>query len=324
MARDGLLYLCRREVEQVGLSMAEFVEAIDEMFQQKGRGNVEMPPKVGIRPRTDAFILAMPAYIPGLESAGMKWVGGYPENPGKGLPYLSGLLILNDPDTGVPIAAMDCTWITAMRTGAATAVAAKYLARPDSTSVGIVACGVQGRTNLEALCCLFDIRNVKAYDVRAESAERYAEEMNARLGVAVEPVREVRQAVQGLDIVVTSLPTRNDPEPSIPAGWLAEGAFACPLDYDTSWQAAAMAEVDKFATDDLGQVEHYKHDGFLRSLPPPYADLGQIAAGIKPGRESSAERTMSMNLGIALEDMATAIRVYRRARELGIGTELPL
>ena len=96
---------------------------------------------------------------------------GLSGNQAKGLPYITGLLILNDPETGVPLAIMDCTWITAKRTGAATAVAAKYLARPESKTVGIVACGVQGRSNLEALACLFKINKVKAYDLYPEIAE---------------------------------------------------------------------------------------------------------------------------------------------------------
>ena len=100
----------------------------------------------------------------------MKWVSGYPGNQAKGLPYISGLLILNDPETGVPLSIMDCTWITGKRKGAATAVAAKYLARPDSHTVGIVACGVQGRSNLEALACLFKIGKVRAYDLYPEIA----------------------------------------------------------------------------------------------------------------------------------------------------------
>ena len=107
----------------------------------------------------------MPAYIPSLEAAGLKWVSGYPANQKKNLPYITGLLVLNDTDTGIPVAVMDATWITAQRTVAATAVAAKYLARKDSSAVGILACGVQGRSNLEALSCIFDIKKVKASDV---------------------------------------------------------------------------------------------------------------------------------------------------------------
>jgi len=152
MREDQLLYLSRKDVEDVDLSMAEIIKTLEVAFREKAEGRVEMPPKPGIHPGGgDNFIHAMPAYIPALKSAGMKWVSGFPANTRRGLPYVSGLLILNDPDTGLPLAVMDCGWITGIRTGAATAVAAKHLARPESATVGILACGVQGRTNLAAL-----------------------------------------------------------------------------------------------------------------------------------------------------------------------------
>ncbi len=304
--------------------MAEIIGALEAMFVEKGRGAVEMPPKPGIHPQTDAFIHAMPAYIPRLGSAGIKWVSGYPSNRDRGLPYISGLLILNDPDTGIPIAVMDATWITAMRTGAATAVAARNLAREDSRSLGIVACGMQGRSNLEALSCVFDLERVKAYDIVPETAERYAAEMSAKLGLEVEVVGHPREAVSDLDLVVTSGPILKDPAPAIEAGWLSPGAFACALDFDSYWQGEALREADKFATDDVGQLDYYRTTGFFRQTPVPYADLGEIVCGRKPGRESDEERTLCMNLGLALEDMATAILIYRKARENGIGRELPL
>ena len=323
MNTDSLLYLSRKDVETVGLSMSEIVEALDKMFQEKGEGRVEMPPKPGIHTRKDAFIYAMPAYIPSLESAGMKWVSGYPKNPEKGLPYISGLLVLNDPDTGIPLSIMDATWITGQRTGAATAVAAKYLARTDSSSVGIVACGVQGRSNLEALCCLFDIKKVKVFDLYPEVAKRYAAEMTKKVQVDIEVVKELKEAVVGLDLVVTSGPILKDPEPTIESDWLAEGSFASPVDFDSYWQAGALRQVDKLATDDLSQMEYYREVGYFQNTPTPYADLGEIAAGKKPGRENDDERTMSINLGLALDDMATAILIYQEARNKGIGTELP-
>jgi ornithine cyclodeaminase/alanine dehydrogenase len=266
----------------------------------------------------------MPAYIPSVEAAGLKWVSGYPGNQAKGLPYIAGLLILNDPDTGVPFAVMDCTWITAQRTGAATAVAARFLARPESASIGIVACGVQGRSNLEALACLFNIRKVKAYDLHPDVAQRYAREMGDQLHLDIEPVKTLSEAVRDLDIVVTSGPILKDPKPSIEAGWLAPGSFASLVDFDSYWQGAALEEVDKLATDDLAQMSYYRDEGYFRETPEAYADLGEIAAGRKPGRESEDERTASINLGLALDDMATAIRVYQRARTRGIGRELPL
>jgi len=319
-----VLYLSRRDVETIHLPMREVIDALEAMFKEKGAGKVEMPPKPGIHTRLDAFIHAMPAYIPSLESAGMKWVSGYPANQQKGLPYITGLLILNDPETGIPIAVMDCTWITAKRTGAATGIAARYLARQDSSTVGIVACGVQGRSNLEALSCRFKIAKVKAYDLHYEIAERYAREMGDELGLEIEPVRTLPEAVKNLDIVVTSGPILKHPRPLIEPGWLAHGSFASPVDFDSYWQGAALREIDKLATDDHAQMEYYRHEGYFKETPKPYADLGELAAVVKPGRQSNEERTMSINLGLALDDMATAIRIYQRAREMGIGVELPL
>ena len=121
----------------------------------------------------------MPAFIPSMRSAGIKWVSGYPENFKRGLPYISGLMIMNDAETGIPYAVMDCAWITAMRTGAASALSAKYLARPDSRAVGILACGVQGHTNLEALACLFPIKRVYAYDVLPQVQEKFVADMKS-------------------------------------------------------------------------------------------------------------------------------------------------
>jgi ornithine cyclodeaminase/alanine dehydrogenase-like protein (mu-crystallin family) len=319
-----VLYLSRRDVEAINLSMQEIIDALEAMFKEKGGGRTEMPPKPGIHTRPDAFIHAMPAYIPSLQSAGMKWVSGYPDNQKRGLPYITGLLLLNDPETGIPIAIMDCTWITAKRTGAATAVAAKYLARPDSATVGIVACGVQGRSNLEALTCLFKIRKVKAYDLYPEIAERYAVEMSKALNLDIEPVRRLTEAVKGLDLVVSSGPIVKHPKPLIEPEWLSEGAFASPVDFDSYWKGEAMRQIKKLATDDLLQMRYYRQEGYFKETPEPYADLGEIVTGLKPGRESASERTMSINLGLALEDMATAIRIYKLAGAKRIGLELPL
>jgi len=318
------LYLSRADVEAVGLGMREIIDALDRMFVEKGRGEVEMPPKPGIHTRPDAFIHAMPAYIPALGAAGMKWVSGYPDNPDRGLPYITGLLVLNEPETGVPIAVMDCTWITAMRTGAATAVAARYLARRDSAVCGIVACGVQGRTNLEALACLFPLTRARAYDVRPETAAHFARDMSDRLGIEIEVVDRPERAVRGADLVVTSAPIRKHPEPFLEADWLEPGAFACALDFDSAWTAAALHGVDRLVTDDLAQLEHYRHEGYFQQTPPADADLGQIAAGLAPGRRTDHERAIAMNLGLGLEDMATAVRILALARERGIGRELPL
>jgi ornithine cyclodeaminase/alanine dehydrogenase-like protein (mu-crystallin family) len=320
----GLLYISKADVEKTGVSMPEIISAVEKVFKEKGEGRTEMPPKPGIHTRPDAFIHAMPAYIPSLAAAGMKWVSGYPQNQVMGLPYISGLLILNDPETGIPIALMDCTWLTAKRTGAATAVAAKYLARRQSSTVGIVACGVQGRSNLEALSCLFPVKKVKAYDIRPERADCFAKDMSTQLQVDIEQVKSVSEAVRNMDIVVTSGPILKEPMPTIEAGWLAEGGFASLLDFDCYWKRDAFREVSKLATDDVTQMRHYRREGHFRNVPEPYADLGEIVAGIKSGRSSDEEKTMTINLGLGLEDIATALLIFDRAREKQIGMGLPL
>lgn len=324
MAIPPLLYLSRVDVEKVGLDMSTVIDLLEQAFREKGHQRVEMPPKPGIHPQTDAFIHAMPAYIPAMRAAGIKWVSGFPENKSRGLPYISGLLILNDADTGFPYAVMDCTWITAKRTGAATALAAKYLARPESKSVGILACGVQGRSNLEALATLFPIERVYAYDIRPESRDAYIEEMSQRYDFEFIPVEEPREAVVESELIVTSGPILKHPTPTILPDWMQPGAFASAVDFDSYWTPEALAQVDKLSTDDHDQFYYYRSVGYFQQTPDPYADLGELVVGLKPGRESELERTLAMNLGLAIDDMAVAPEIVRRARELGIGIELPL
>jgi ornithine cyclodeaminase/alanine dehydrogenase-like protein (mu-crystallin family) len=325
MSDDQLLYLSQEDVEALDVPMARIIEAVETAFREKGEGRVEMPPKPGIHPGGgDNFIHAMPAYIPALRSAGVKWVSGFPENYARGLPYITGLLIYNDVETGIPLAVMDCIWITAKRTGAATAVAAKYLARPDSKVVGVLGCGVQGRTNVEALNVLFPLERVMAYDVNAEAAAEYAEEIESELDLDVVIVDTPREAVSGCDLVVTAGPILKTPHRTIQAGWLEAGAFASLVDFDSYWHPDAMKETSKFCTDDLAQLRYYQGAGYFQDLPPVHADLGELVTGKKPGREAAEERTMTANLGLALDDMAVAPLLYEQAVEEGIGIWLPL
>lgn len=322
MPAQKILYLTESEVASLGVTMKEIIDAVDIAFREHGEGRVEMPPKPGVHTQPDAFIHAMPAYIPALHSVGMKWVSGYPRNFEQGLPYISGLLILNDERTGIPLAVMDCTWITAMRTGAATAVAARYLARPESESLGILGCGVQGYSNLEALNSVFAIKRVVAYDVLPEQVDRFVDEVHSRYGLTVVRAREPRDAVDGCDLVVTAGPILHTPHATIKAGWLKEGAFASLVDFDSYWDGPAMKETSKFCTDDVPQLEHYRSIGYFQDIPPIYASMGELATGIKRGRENARERTMACNLGVALDDMAVAPAIFQRALGRGVGTWL--
>jgi len=324
MIQEKILYLSQQEVVSVGLSMADIIQLLETAFEEKGNRRVEMPPKPGIHPgEGDNFIHAMPAYIPAMNSAGMKWVSGFPGNADKGLPYITGLLILNDPETGIPLAVMDCEWITAMRTAAASAVSARRLARPDSSKLGVLGCGVQGFTNTEALNVLFPIEEVFAYDIIPQAVENFAQKVQSNLALKVTPVNTPEEVVTNSDLIVTAGPILKVPHKTIKAGWMPEGAFASLVDFDSYWEPAAMKEASKFCTDDQRQFEYYKTAGYFQDVPPVYADLGELVTGQKPGRENQQEKTIACNLGLALDDMAVAPTIYQRAIEMKIGAWLP-
>ncbi len=323
-----LVYLSRADVEALGMTMREVLDALDLGFAAKGRGNAEMPPKPGIHTRPDCFIHAMPAYVKDVEVAGLKWVSGYPPNPAKGLPYITGLLVLNDCETGRPVAVMDCAWITAMRTGGSAGISARYLARAGSDTAAIVGCGVQARTSLMALVEeLPALVEVRCYDLFPQATARFIAEMAAMYpALHFETCTSAPVAVHLADVVVTAVPIVADPNPDLDAGMLKEGGLAVSLDYDSAWTGNAMRECDKFVSDDIGQLLATKEHGvYFGGIPATIsADLGELAAGLKPGRQSDAERIFSMNMGIAVDDMVTAKVLYERALERGVGVRLPL
>lgn len=325
----AIRYLSRADVEAAGVTMEAVIGALETAFREKGEGRVEMPPKPGVHPwiegERDNFIHAMPAWIPALDAVGIKWISGYPGNQQRGLPYITGLLVLNDPRTGIPISVMDATWVTAMRTAGASAVSARRLARPDSTTLGILGCGVQGIVHVDALRLVLPaLARVRAYDPDPARTAAFAAGVRERHGIEVEIVDEPERAVRETDVVVTAAPILRVPHATIKAGWFAAGAFASAVDFDSYWAPEALAELDVFTTDDRDQLEHFREIGYFARIPAIDADLGELVAGKHPGRTAPAQRTMACNLGLALDDIAVAPLVLRAAEEEGIGTILPL
>jgi ornithine cyclodeaminase/alanine dehydrogenase len=263
----------------------------------------------------------MPAYVPALNAAAVKWVSGYPGNAAHGLPYILGLLILNDPETGMPIAVMDAAWITAMRTAAASAVAARYLANPHPHTLAIIGCGVQGRTHAEAMAAVFpSISQIRAFDISAANVDRYIAEMSPRFTrQTFTRCNSSRKATSDADIIVTAGALKKIPEPGIERGWVKPGVFACPVDFDTYWHRAALREFGKIITDDIPQFRYYQQNGYFSDFPDIYADLSDIVTSKRPARASAGERIMSMHLGLAIEDAAVARKLYEMAVESGIG-----
>ncbi len=328
MSRAGpsLLYLSRADVAGLDLPMTDVLAAVEESFRAKGRGEVQLPAKIGVDAGGGAFAHAMPAFVPAAGALGVKWVGAFPGNPALGLPTVSGLIVLADPATGLPVAVMDAGLVTALRTGASAGVAARFLARPGAEVAAIVGCGVQGRSSLRALAAaLPGLREVRCRDVSEVAAQRIVEELGALLpDLELRPCASAPEAVLGADVVVTAIPMDGG-RPPLDAGLLARGALAVALDYDAAWTAAAMAECDRLITDDRSQTLATKAAGaHLASLPEIDADLGAVVAGLEQGRLDDGQRILCLNLGVATHDVLTARLVYERALAAGAGTRLPL
>jgi ornithine cyclodeaminase/alanine dehydrogenase-like protein (mu-crystallin family) len=174
------------------------------------------------------------------------------------------------------------------------------------------------------LACLFPLKRVFAYDVLPDMQAKYVAEMQAKFSFEIIGVKEPKQAVVESDLVVSSGPILKHPTPAIERDWLRPGAYGSAVDFDSYWTNTALAQMDLIATDDHAQFQYYKSVGYFQSTPDPYADLGELAAGLKPGRQNDKERTLAINLGLALDDMAVAPEIYRQAKTKGLGTCLPL
>jgi len=324
MAREAL-YLSRADIENLKIPTAEVIRVLEEAFKEKGEGTVEQPPKLSVHIGSKEGMSAMPAYIRKMGALGVKWLSSYPENYRQNLPYIHALAILNDPNSGLPLSIMDSTWITAMRTGAATAIAAKKLARTNPRTLGILGCGVEGRSNLDAIATVFtSMKEVRAYDTNVSVLQKYLSDAAQKYGIETRAARNPREAVVGSDIVVTAVPISKPPQPVIEDGWLGAGGFACALDLDSSWTPAAVRAMDKFYTDDTKQMAQFRSAGYCQDIPDLDGELAEIISGKKKGRENDQERNMAMFIGLGMEDIATAKLIYDTAEKEKVGIWLKL
>lgn len=323
------LYLTQNEVKSI-LDMDSTIEAVEEGFKAMGQGNVEMPPRVYLHfEKYNGVLIAMPAYLKPIDAAGLKVVTVHPENPKKhNLPAVIARIVLNDPEKGEPLAIMDGTYITAMRTGAAGAVGIKYLARKDAKIAGVIGLGVQGRSNLRAMCSVRRIEKVKAFDLVPSASKSFVEEMSRELGIDVEEVGSVVEAAKNSDIIVTCTPSA---KPLLTAEMISKGTHVSAIGADTASKreidTSVLKKVDKIVVDFrdqafvVGDFSVPLKDGTIRK-EDVYAELGEIVTGKKLGRTSDEEITLYKATGLAIQDVVTAFKVYQIAKRNGIGREI--
>ncbi len=316
MKRVEVLYLSQEDILDMDIPMREIIPLVETGLREHGLGQVENPPKPGIHAKSDSFIHAMPAYYRKLGIGGLKWVSGYPTNREFGLPQILGVMITNDMETGLPTAIMDCRWITAVRTAAVSAVTAKFCASKGADTLGVIGCGVQGRMTLGALKEVTpSLKKVKAYDINPEAAKRY-KDLEKQTGVEVTPVKSVEEAAKGSDMILTA--TQRLSKPLVKNEWFKPGCLGMGLEASRAWYGDAILTADKFVTDSWDQTTHFHEQGaFPDGLPKLYAELGEIVASKKKGRENQRERILAINIGLALEDVIVADLVYKEAVKRG-------
>jgi alanine dehydrogenase len=323
-----ILWLDQNDVRSI-LELSAVMEAVEKAFEQHGKKKVQMPPKSYLYfDKHNGDLRTMPAYLEEQDVAGVKIVNVHPDNRAKGLPSVMALVVLNSTETGQPLAVMDGTHLTDLRTGAAGGVAAKYLARKDSHVVGIVGAGNQAKTQLMALSLVFDIHQVKVYDISTDRAEGFRGDMMQKIGAEIIVASSVEE-VCGCDILVTVTPVR---EPVVRSEWIRPGTHINAIGAD----AAGKEELDpmlltraKVVVDDIVQASHSGEvnvplsDGVITS-GDIWAEIGEVIAGVKVGREGESEITVFDSTGLAIQDIATATIVYTAAKERGLGRSLSM
>ena len=313
-----VLMMARHEIKEL-LTMGAALEVVEDGFKLEAEGRAIMPPKLYLSiPSGQGDFRAMPAYISG--TAGVKWVSVYPNNHRRNLPTVLATIILCDSDTGYPLAIMDGTYITQIRTGAAGGIAVKYLARRDSSVIGMIGAGMQAETQLLAICeVLPKIEEVKVFDLHKDTSLRYAERMGTELNINIRPVETIESAVEA-DIVVTTTPSR---KPIVKKQYIRPGTHINAIGADAPGKQELESGLLASATVVVDNIEQASHSGEINvplsegliKVEEIYGTLGEVAAGIKKGRENNEEITVFDSTGLAILDIICAKLVYEKAKE---------
>ena len=324
MEPNGTLLLTREDVASI-LTIDDCIAAVERAFKLYGEGRTSPPGVLGVPARDGGFHLK--AGVLELERPyfAAKVNANFPQNSKRfGLPLIQGVILLCDADNGYPLAVMDSIEITIQRTGAGTAVAARYLARPDSETLTICGCGNQGRVSVRALRKLFPLRTVFAHDIDTVQAERLARELSSETGLNIEAVQDLESAVRRSDIVATCTPAHQF---FLKSNWIRPGTFVAAVGADNEHKQElepTLLSENKTIVDVLDQAAsigdlHHALDAKLMMKSDVYAELGEVVAGRKRGRTAGHEIIVFDSTGMALQDVIVAAAVYQRAGEQGLG-----
>jgi len=317
--------LSEKDIRAVSPALMEVVALVEQAYRLDAEGKVEVPTKIGVHPeRANAFLHAMPAWVGGTRALGVKWVSYFPGNFSRGLPDSTGIIILNDPDVGLPRCIMEGMYVTFLRTAACAAVAAKHLASRPPRTLGLIGCGGLGLWSLRVMTSVFpSIQQVFVSSRTRESRERFCANMSREGSWRIAAVDDPLQAVRDVDIVVSSMPPA-DVKP-VSADALTPGTLFIPLDLVNSWQDNVLAAIDRVAADNpthfAAQVQSRRAPAFPLLKHP--TSIQDVVAGKSP-RVSSSQRALIAVCGIASTDVVVGWEIYRRARAANVGLEFDM
>ena len=317
-----LVYLSRADVAACAVTAEMLEAAIRQAFVRRAAGGVWSHAKVTIGAggrnifRGKGAAMDQPAY------AAFKWFGYFPGNGAAGLPDYMPLIVLNEAETGRPLAIMDGIWISSIRTALISLIAARSMARPDAKTIGFLACGAQAQSHLEVFSAALPLTDVVTFSRRLQSAEALAALARDK-GLRARAVSDARAAIAGCDIIISSIPHGSDGAGQLDANWVEPGTFVASVDLGFGWQRASLAAFDRTVTDDR-EMSTVGPKGTLNYDGPFAAELSDLVTGRVAGRESASERNALIFSGTGIADLASAIVIYEAAIAKGIGTRLPL
>jgi alanine dehydrogenase len=328
--RLWIRFLSGPDIDALSIPNADIVTAVEDAVRAHGDGRVVVEPRVHLVPDPGGagHFNVLRGHLPEPGVSGVKVVGDFVPNYAAGLPSELGLLTLYDPGTGVPLSIMDATMITACRTGAMTAVGARYLARPDSRVLGHVGARGTAFWNVVLLDEMFDLDEIRVTSRRPESREAFAAQLAAVCRGRVRVAATAGEAFDGADILVEAS-RLTEPEPLLRTAAVKPGAFVVPYGTVSAVELDLLDVMDKVVVDDwreaqsgrFGALRRHVDSGRL-SAASLYAELGQIVTGRLPGRERADERILLWHRGLAILDIAVGLAILRRAEQEGVGTML--
>ena len=321
-----MIHLTAEEVKNAGLTLDDTLALTRKALLAHGNKDFEMPPKFGVHPFQVNFFHAMPAYVPPENAVGIKWIASYPENPANyNLPQVAGLLVINDPYTGSPLAIMDANYITAMRTPAVTALAAAAL-HPDAETFGMFGCGVQGIEHCRFVTkTLKNLKKLYIYDINKQAMDSLFETLQPELPIEIIRGKDPEFVTKSCQVLSSATVILKKPMAVVKDEWVSSGQTIIPCDLNTFWDPVTAHRADKYIVDSAADHHHLAEAGYFPDgLPEIACETGEVIAGKARGRDNDDQLIFCSNIGMAVCDVVVGKKILLLAIKKGLGRKIAL